>query len=95
MSVPPGRGSSAARPPRAPGRLRAPDAPNLTTNVATTDATLTGNQMTAVIDDDLAAKNLAPGRHYEDSGYLSAALVVSEAARDLNRRFGNLYLNVT
>jgi len=37
--------------------------------------------MTAVIDDDLAAKNLAPGRHYEDSGYLSAALVVSEAAR--------------
>jgi len=56
-------------------------APNLITNVATTDATVTDNQMTAVIDDDLAAKNLAPGRHYEDSGYLSAALVVSEAAR--------------
>ncbi len=56
-------------------------APNLITNVATTDATVADNQMTAVIDDDLAAKNLAPGRHYEDSGYLSAALVVSEAAR--------------
>ena len=51
--------------------------PNLLTNVATTDATVTGNQMTGVIHDDLAAKNLAPGRHYLDSGYLSAAVVVS------------------
>ena len=37
--------------------------------------------MTAAIDDDLAGKTLTPGRHYLDSGYLSAALVVSEAAR--------------
>jgi transposase len=51
--------------------------PNLITGVATTDATVTDNQMTAVIHDDLAGKNLAPGRHYADSGYLSAALVVS------------------
>ena len=51
--------------------------PNLLTNVATTDATVTDNQMTGVIHDDLAAKNLAPGRHYLDSGYLSAAVVVS------------------
>ena len=55
--------------------------PNLITNVATTDATVTDNQMTGVIHDDLAEKNLAPGRHYLDSGYLSAALVVSELAR--------------
>ena len=55
--------------------------PNLVTNVATTDATVTDNQMTAVIHDDLAARNLAPGRHYTDSGYLSAALVVTERAR--------------
>ena len=55
--------------------------PNLITHVATTDATVTDNQMTAVIHDDLAARNLAPGRHYTDSGYLSAALVVSELAR--------------
>ena len=55
--------------------------PNLITHVATTDATVTDNQMTSVIHDDLAGKNLAPGRHYLDSGYLSAALVVSEAAR--------------
>jgi len=51
--------------------------PNLITNVATTDATVTDNQMTGPIHDDLAEKNLAPGRHYLDSGYLSAALVVS------------------
>jgi transposase len=51
--------------------------PNLITNVATTDATVTDNQMTDTIHDDLAGKNLAPGRHYADSGYLSAALVVS------------------
>jgi transposase len=55
--------------------------PNLITHVATTDATVTDNQMTAVIHDDLAGKNLAPGRQYLDSGYLSAALVVSELAR--------------
>ena len=55
--------------------------PNLITHVATTDATVTDNQMTGVIDDELAGKNLAPGRHYLDSGYLSAALVVSEHAR--------------
>jgi transposase len=55
--------------------------PNLVTSVATTGATVTDNQMTAVIHDDLAARNLAPGRHCTDSGYLSAALVVSELAR--------------
>jgi transposase len=51
--------------------------PNLITHVATTDATVTGNQMTTAICQDLAGKNLAPGRSYLDSGYLSAAVVVS------------------
>ena len=51
--------------------------PNLITNVATTGATVTDNQMTEPVQDALAARNLAPGRHYADSGYLSAALVVS------------------
>jgi len=51
--------------------------PNLITNVATTGATVTDNQMTEAIHEDLAGKNLAPGRHYLDSGYLSAAVVVS------------------
>ena len=51
--------------------------PNLITHVATTDATVTDNQMTPAICEDLARKNLAPGRSYLDSGYLSAAVVVS------------------
>ena len=55
--------------------------PNMITSVATTGATVTGNQMTGAIGDDLAAKNLTRRRHYLDSGYLSAALVVSELAR--------------
>ena len=54
--------------------------PNLITNVATSDATVTDNQMTEPVQDALAARNLAPGRHYADSGYLSAALVVSALA---------------
>ena len=59
----------------------APAFPNLITHVATTDATVTDNQMTSGIHDELAGKTLAPGQHYLDSGYLSAALLVSEAAR--------------
>lgn len=59
----------------------APAFPNLITHVATTDATVPDSQLTSVIDDELAGKTLAPGRHYLDSGYLSAALVVNEAAR--------------
>jgi transposase len=54
--------------------------PNLITHVATTDATVTDNQMTAPAHDALAARNLTPGRHYADSGYLSAELVVSALA---------------
>jgi transposase len=51
--------------------------PNLITGVATTDATVPDIQMTGVIHDDLAGRDLAPGRHYLDSGYLSAAVVVA------------------
>jgi hypothetical protein len=57
----------------------APAFPNLITHVATTAATVPDSQMTGVIHDDLAGKTLAPGRHYLDSGYLSAALVVTAA----------------
>jgi transposase len=55
--------------------------PNLITHVVTTDATVTDNQMTEPIHDALAAKYLTPARHYTDSGYLSAALVVAALAR--------------
>jgi transposase len=47
----------------------APAFPNLITHVATTAATVPDSQLTSVICDDLAAKNLAPGRSYLDSGY--------------------------
>ena len=53
--------------------------PNLITHVATTDATVPDSRMTGVICDDLAARNLAPGRGYLDSGYLSADAVVQAA----------------
>ncbi|HEV2376363.1 MAG TPA: transposase [Streptosporangiaceae bacterium] len=58
-----------------------PAFPNLVTHVATTDAAVTDNAMTGAINDALAASALAPGRHYLDSGYATAALAVSEAAR--------------
>ena len=55
--------------------------PNLVTHVATTSAAVTDNQMTGPVDDALAGQGLAPARHYVDSGYPSAALVVAEHAR--------------
>ena len=63
------------------GGCAQPTFPNLITHVATTEATVPDSQMTSVIDNDLARKNLPPGRHYLDPGYLSAALVVAEHAR--------------
>ena len=51
--------------------------PNLITNAATTAATVPGNQMTGPIHEVLQARGLTPGRHYLDSGYPSASLVVS------------------
>ena len=63
------------------GGCAQPTFPNLITHVASTEATVPDSQMTSIIDDDLARKNLPPGRHYLDSGYLSAALVVAEHAR--------------
>jgi transposase len=81
-SCPAAAAGSAARPDRGHGTGCAHlTAPNLITHVATTGATVTDNQMTRLIDDGLAGQGLAPGRHYLDSGYLSAALVVSELAR--------------
>ena len=57
----------------------APAFPNLITGVATTGATVTDIQMTDVILDDLAGRNLAPARQYADSGYLSAEAVLRAA----------------
>jgi transposase len=62
-------------------RCPAPAFPNLITDVQTTPADVRDSQVTAVIDDTLASRGLAPARMYEDSGYLTAALVVAEARR--------------
>ena len=59
------------------GTARGATFPNLITNAATTDATVPDIQMTGVIHGELAGRDLAPGRHYLDSGYLSAAVVVA------------------
>ena len=53
------------------------DPPNLITNVATTDASVPDAAMTAPIHADLDRKDLLPARHYLDSGYPSADLLVS------------------
>ena len=66
--LPARRNSARRRRPRARQGLRAPEAPNLITNVATTDATVTDNQMTGPSTTTWPG-SLAPGRHYPDSGY--------------------------
>ena len=55
--------------------------PNLITGVATTDATVPDAAMTENIHATLAERNLLPAKHYLDSGYPSAALVVDSLHR--------------
>ncbi|SCE12511.1 Transposase, partial [Streptomyces sp. di50b] len=57
-----------------------PDAPHLITHVATTDATVTDTEMTEPIHQGLAARELVPGEHAVDAGYVTAAHIVT--ARD-------------
>ena len=62
------------------GAGRRLDPPNIITNVATTDATVPDAAMTALIHTMLAARGLTLGEHFVDSGYPSAALLVSSSA---------------
>ena len=52
-------------------------APNLITNVHTTDATVPDNAATVPIHQNLAGRDLAPARHYLDSGYPSVPNVLA------------------
>ncbi|ADI10227.1 hypothetical protein SBI_07107 [Streptomyces bingchenggensis BCW-1] len=54
--------------------------PNLITNVATTDATVTDVEMTEPVHQALHRRGLLPGEHYLDSGYSSAELVAGARA---------------
>jgi transposase len=68
---------AAARPRRCPHDTL----PNLITHVATTSATVPDARMTIPVTAAVARKGLPPARHYLDSGYASAACVIT-AARD-------------
>jgi len=53
------------------------EAPHLIVDVQTTTACVTDVEMTAVIQDDLAERGLAPSEHLVDSGYVDAQLLVT------------------
>jgi transposase len=56
------------------------EGPNLITDVQTTDASVVDNEVTPVIHQSLADKDLLPSEHYLDTGYVKAEHIV--AARD-------------
>jgi transposase len=66
---------AAARPRRCGHDIR----PNLITHAATTDATVADSQMTVPVCAALAARGLAPARHYLDSGYAAPEHVLAAA----------------
>jgi transposase len=68
---------AAARPRRCAHDVR----PNLITHVATTDATVHDSELIIPVAAALHRKELAPGRHYADSGYASPDHMLT-AARD-------------
>ncbi|HEX3512393.1 MAG TPA: IS1182 family transposase [Trebonia sp.] len=63
-----------------PGTGR-PAVPNLVTDVETTHAAVPDVVLTAPAQERLAARDLLPGEHDVDSGYISADLLVSSRAR--------------
>jgi transposase len=67
--------ASAAPRPR-PAGDRAPERPNLITNVATTASTVPDSKALEDIHAALARRDLTPHEHYLDSGYPSAELIV-------------------
>jgi transposase len=80
---PPACGCPAAPAAAAPGRCGHDVRPNLITGVATTRASVADAEMTTPVNAALHRKDLAPGRHYLDSGYASARNVLDAA-----RQFG-------
>ncbi len=59
------------------------EAPNLITNVATTEATVPDVAMTGPVHDMLDAAGLLPGEHAVDAGYTSADLLLAARARGI------------
>jgi transposase len=71
-----------------------PEAPNLITGVATTQASVPDATMTAPIHDMLDTAGLLPGEHVVDSGYTSADLLLAARARGITL-LGPLLANVS
>jgi transposase len=57
-----------------------PDLPRIVTGVLTTDATVTDTETTETIHQNMAGRQLVPGEHAVDAGYVTAAHIVT--ARD-------------
>lgn len=57
------------------------DAPNLITNVETTQATTGDEKMTPIIEENLAQKELLPQQHFVDSSYGHASNVVTSSEK--------------
>jgi transposase len=60
------------------------DLPSLITNVETTDATITDYEMTPVIHGHLAQRDLLPGAHLVDTGYMSADHLVTSGEQGID-----------
>jgi transposase len=59
------------------------DTPNLITQVTTTSASVDDHTMLAPIQTDLAARDLVPGEHYVDSGYVDAEALVDSQRQQI------------
>jgi transposase len=59
------------------------DRPNLITQVTTTSASVDDHTMLAPIQADLAARDLVPGEHYVDSGYVDAEALVDSQQQQI------------
>jgi transposase len=55
--------------------------PHLITNVATTSAPITDEQMTETIHEELEQAHLLPRQHFVDTGYVTASHLVSSQQR--------------
>ena len=60
------------------------DAPHLLTDVATTPATTADTEVVTAIQARLSARDLTPGTHLVDGGYVDAELLVASQARGID-----------
>lgn len=69
------------------------DLPRLITNVLTTVATTQDGASTSNIQESLAQRNLLPKRHFVDTGYVDAGLIVESAQKYNVELFGPTRFN--